>query len=186
MENEALQRRLSQAIFNQVGFRWIAEAMAGGNLSGLEPSLLARRIDGERPYSDLTSFTDRLNEIKSALQSRRTTLIGHNCFLDLVYFYKHFYGSLPDTVVEFQAILHEMFPLVIDTKYVATASPDGAKYRSSQLWQIDESLANEALPVIGQSIAASNLDHDCILTSYRNGTKPLKLHRLSAVPRSRI
>lgn len=150
-ESEALQRRLTQAIFGQVGFRWITEAMAGGDLSGVEASLLAKRVDGERIYPDLKSFTSRLDEIKDSLKSRRPTLVGHNCFLDLVFLYKHFYGDLPATVTEFKQVIHEIFPLIIDTKYVATAGPEGAKYRSSQLWQIDESLTNQAVPTIGKS-----------------------------------
>jgi len=148
-ENKALQQRLSQALFGQVGFRWIAEAIAGGDLSGVEPGLLARHISGERPY-DAKTFTTRLDEIKGVLKSQRPTLVGHNCFLDLVYFYHHFYGQLPETVEEFQHVIHEAFPLIIDTKYIATAAPDGAKYRSSQLWQIDESLANQAAPLLGR------------------------------------
>jgi len=150
LENDALHKRLSQAIFGQVGFRWIAEAIAGGDLSGVEPSLLAHTIDGEGVYPELEGFTSRLDEIKDALKSRRPTLVGHNCFLDLVYFYKHFYGHLPNTVAEFQDEMHKLFPLVIDTKYMATAGPDGARYRSSQLWQIDESLASLTLPVLGK------------------------------------
>jgi len=178
-ENKALQQRLSQAIFSQVGFRWVAEAIAGGDLSGVEPSLLSRHISGEAPY-DLKSFTARLDEIKSVLKSQRPTLVGHNCFLDLVYFYNHFYGPLPDTVEEFQQVIHKSFPLIIDTKYVATAAPDGAKYRSSQLWQIDESLDNQAAPLLGKFKSCPGRHRTN--KRHRNGTKPRRVSRFTAIP----
>ena len=146
---EALHQRLDTTISAQVGFRWIAEAMAGGDLSGLEPGQKPHGIEGEPGTKSTKEYQKRFIQIRNGLENRKNVLIGHNCFMDLVFFYKQFFGELPDTAKEFQRQIHELFPTVIDTKYLATR--DHGRWRSSQLWQIDEALESQAKPVIGLS-----------------------------------
>lgn len=146
---ESLQRRITSLVSIQVGFRWIADAMAGGALSGFDPKFCAPHINGEPDPVNLEAFARRINEIKESLTQRKRVLVGHNCFMDLVFFYRYFFGSLPEKVEEFQAAIHTLFPLIIDTKYMATRGAEGVKFRSSQLSQIAESMANQAKPTIG-------------------------------------
>lgn len=47
-------------------------------------------------------------------------LIFHNGLLDLMLIYKEFHRNLPHTYEKFKANVHEMFPLVYDTKFLAT------------------------------------------------------------------
>jgi len=143
-----------------VGFRWIAEAMAGGGLSGFDPNFCAPRIKGEPDPVNLKAFARRIDEIKKSLMQRKKVLVGHNCFLDLVFFYRYFFGNLPEKVEEFQEAIHTLFPLIIDTKYMATQGVEGAKLRNLQLWQIAESMVDQAKPTIGM------LTHDLICTPY--------------------
>lgn len=145
----ALHQRLDTAISAQVGFRWIAEAMAGGDLSGLEPGPTPHGIDGDPSTTTPKAYQKRFIQIRNSLKNRKNVLVGHNCFMDLVFFYNQFFGELPDTAKEFQRLIHELFPTVIDTKYIATR--DHGRWRSSQLWQIDEALESQAKPVIGLS-----------------------------------
>ena len=71
--------------------------------------------------------------------------------MDLVFIHNYFYGSLPDTVEEFQESLHAKFPTIVDTKYLSTVGPDALHFRNSQLSQIEEALADDEKPVFGKS-----------------------------------
>ncbi|KAI9726640.1 MAG: hypothetical protein M1828_001007 [Chrysothrix sp. TS-e1954] len=142
---DALKSRLSQAISRQTGFRWIAEALAGGDLSGIDPNACSRRIDGEVDPLNPKALSRRIAELQDRAKARKKVLIGHNCLLDMVYFYNAFYGALPDTVEEFQEAIHAIFPLILDTKYLSTQGSDYYKFRSSQLWQLDQAMEDDKL-----------------------------------------
>jgi DNA-directed RNA polymerase subunit F len=43
-------------------------------------------------------------------------LVGHNMLLDLAFLYQKFYRSLPESYSTFKRELHQLFPVVIDTK----------------------------------------------------------------------
>ncbi len=148
---DSLDRRIKRAMFHQNGFRWLAEALAGpsGNLEGIDHGACARQIDGEVPAKDLQSFEKRMDELQKALKARQPVLIGHNCLIDLIYFFKNFYGDLPDTIEEFQELVHSIFPVVIDTKYMATTGSGYWTFRSYQLSQLEEVLSKDAVPRIG-------------------------------------
>ena len=152
--HEQLKRRLNRAMFTQVGFRWLAEGLAGehGDLTGLDPGMCSRDIAGEEPAESHQAFVRRLDDLRTSLQQRKSILVGHNCFLDLIYIYNNFYGPLPDTVEEFQEALHALFPMIIDTKYLATSGSGAYAFRSAQLWQIQEAVSHEDKPTIGKPI----------------------------------
>ncbi|KAF8466616.1 CAF1 family ribonuclease-domain-containing protein [Kalaharituber pfeilii] len=71
---------------------------------------------------------------------RRTVLVGHNLFMDLLHLYNCFIGKLPDKVEEFVHLIHTSFPIVIDTKYLATCHDDSATANSASTLQLLESL----------------------------------------------
>lgn len=128
----------------QIGLRWLVEAMVRGDLSPIVPwnlqPVLAESKDRKPQFIGLF---DRLKE-------KRTVLVGHNVFMDLVYFYACFFGKLPDQVEEFQRIVHDLFPIVVDTKYLATHSSDNPARSRSSLEDLDEELAEISVPLIGQ------------------------------------
>ena len=74
-------------------------------------------------------------------------IVGHNCFLDLVYMYRAFIGDLPDTVEEFQRKLHNVWPLIVDTKYMSTHNCGDINPVSS-LEQIATQLSSEKTPIL--------------------------------------
>ncbi|KAJ6099323.1 hypothetical protein N7467_000858 [Penicillium canescens] len=101
-----------------IGFRWIAESLVGGNLEGLGAEMfnpVMRRIDN--PSFEINRVADR---VKQRLQENRPVLVGHNMFCDLLFFHACFLGPLPDTIEEFQTVMHELFPVIVDTKYLDT------------------------------------------------------------------
>jgi hypothetical protein len=88
--------------------------------------------------------------LKKHLKEKRVVLVGHNCFMDLVYFYHHFIGKLPDTVEEFKVQVHHVFPLVIDTKYLVTVDGNSSGANSS-LGEACKEVARAAIPKISTS-----------------------------------
>lgn len=142
---------VQERIWKQTGFRWIAEALAGGDLTNLEPFCFINLMSSskENPQSSLQDFS---RGVKQRLQKNRPVLVGHNLFTDLIYFCRCFFGPLPDRVEDFQAMAHEMFPVLMDTKYMATHNCGSINPRSS-LQEINDSLAKQPTPAISRSIA---------------------------------
>ena len=131
----------------QIGLRWPIEAMVGGDLAGLDPNEFLASVDGRQEV-----VTQMVIKLKARLRGKRTVLVGHNVLMDLMYFYKCFFGTLPDRVEDFQRVIHELFPIVIDTKYLATHNRDNPAMANSSLEQLDVELAKlpfDKVPVIG-------------------------------------
>ncbi|EAW14551.1 CAF1 family ribonuclease [Aspergillus clavatus NRRL 1] len=138
--------RVQERIWKQTGFRWIAEALAGGDLSNLDTSFFIGIMSNSaavKPIYSLREFSEKLRE---RLQEHRPVL-GHNIFSDLIYFYRCFFGPLPDKVEDFQSTMHELFPVLMDTKYMATHNCGSINPRSS-LPEINDSLSKRATPKI--------------------------------------
>ena len=81
---------------------------------------------------------------------KHTVLVGHNLFLDLVYFYSTFFGPLPDRVGDFQHIIAGLFPLIFDTKYLADTINNNSPLYKSSLEELDHELSKLPVPVIGR------------------------------------
>ncbi|KAI9809416.1 MAG: hypothetical protein M1827_006852 [Pycnora praestabilis] len=140
-------RRLEEQISRQTGLRWLVEAMTGGDLSGIDPGNFARSMAGDPVFIDLGAVRCEFDELRQKLSQRRTVLVGHNLFTDMVNFYRCFLGDLPASVVEFQARLHQLFPMIIDTKYLATHNCGSINPKSS-LQEIEEALRPQQVPII--------------------------------------
>jgi len=126
----------------QIGLRWPVEALAGGALEGLTTnSFLGHKADVAGALSDL----------KAKLQAKRTILVGHNILTDLVYLYQCFFGQLPDLVEDFQEVMHKLFPVIIDTKYLATRNDVHPVLARSSLEELDDQLSAQKFPIIGRS-----------------------------------
>lgn len=111
-------RRLEKRLVDHRGFRWILEALAGGDLSELDSEIFKYVVQEHDPLTVHNTGTI----IKEGLryQQGRPAIVGHNMFMDLVYLRQCFYGDLPENVEDFACSLHQKFPLVIDTKYIFT------------------------------------------------------------------
>jgi poly(A)-specific ribonuclease len=138
---EAKRRRIQEQINNAVGFRWIVEALCGGNIQEINLKSLA--LEHNEPIASVSS---RHEHLMKKLKATRPVLVGHNVFGDLMYLYQNFLGDLPEKVEEFSRLVTSMFPVVIDTKYMATEELDLSS--TSSLDQIGEVLKNEPEPRI--------------------------------------
>ncbi|KAJ4336295.1 hypothetical protein N0V95_008642 [Ascochyta clinopodiicola] len=134
-----IKNRVKEQIARQTGFRWIFEALVGGEVN---PDLLyitrgSAGVDGR----------DRFDRALARLKTRQPVLVGHNMFTDVVYLYRTFVGPLPDTLAAFNDALHELFPKIIDTKYLATHA-EGDLNASPTLEEIAKGVQDQPLPSI--------------------------------------
>ncbi|KAF4624877.1 hypothetical protein G7Y89_g13293 [Cudoniella acicularis] len=119
----------NRAIAKQVGLRWIFEALSGGDLSAIDPKWFCPE-ESEKPELQLNAVTKEFNEVCEALQNKKHIIVGHNLFTDLGFIYNTFIGLLPHNVKHFQQDIHELFPQIIDTKYLATHGHDSMNPRA--------------------------------------------------------
>lgn len=145
---EDRKKELEERISRQKGFRWIVEALHGGDISGIDLRECARNsATGEPIAFNSEEYKPQYNRAQSMLRNNPKRIIGHNCFLDLVYLYRTFIGKLPDTVEQFQRKLYKLWPDIVDTKYMSTHNCGDINPVSS-LEQIADQLSQQDKPVI--------------------------------------
>ena len=160
---QAKKDKFAVDLTSQIGLRWIAEALcpavdeelpqecippnAHGDLTKVFPWSLPPILSNE---DDQEGYVDRHSETMCKLQKRGTVLIGHNVFLDLMYFYTCFFGSLPDRVEDFQRVMGRLFPMIFDTKYLADIVNHNSGSYNSSLEDLDRQLSEVPFPLIGK------------------------------------
>lgn len=143
---EARLKHQRARVRQHVGFRWIAEALAGGDLTGLDPGVFNKKSTAN-VIGQALSLQELPAKLQQRLKENRPVIVGHNNFTDLVYFYRCFFGPLPDTVEEFKTIMHDLFPILVDTKYMATYDC-GSINPTSSLAEINQQLSSMCHPLI--------------------------------------
>lgn len=93
--------------------------MTGGDLSGIPSTWFSEESDS-KPELGQKIVDKEFDKIKTKLKNKEHVIVGHNLFTDLVFLYKTFIGPLPKQVEDFQERIRSIFPIVIDTKYLAT------------------------------------------------------------------
>lgn len=106
----------NQAVVKQTGIRFLWDAICG--------RLFAHKIDpdlivGEDPARIIQLKTD-LKEYERQLRNQSPVFVGHNILWDLCFLHGTFVGPLPERVEDFQAIVRDRLPRVVDTKYLFT------------------------------------------------------------------
>ena len=142
---ESFQARLHK----QVGVRYFIEAMVGGDLKSIDPAVFVQNVNGRVVWFDKRKVNEDFAALRTRILNHRTVLVGHNLFMDLVYLYACFLGPLPNDVRDFQKHIHELFPMVVDTKYLATHLNNSIDVRSA-LEELDSDLANTFVPAFGK------------------------------------
>ncbi|KFY87214.1 hypothetical protein V498_07252 [Pseudogymnoascus sp. VKM F-4517 (FW-2822)] len=148
----------------QIGFRYIFEALAGGDLSSIAPTWFCVNSDGQSAFIDTSLKKLELSSLSKALTAKSRVLVGHNLFTDLIFLYRTFIGDLPPTVTEFQEKIHALFPMVIDTKYMATREALVGSRQSSSLQDLHQDLKSQRTPQI------------CLLEEFRSYQNRHLLH----------
>lgn len=108
-----LQKEAWEKIVLDVGFYKVFCALVNANRGSQEINnvILANSVE----EVDL-SATPSLEPL-----GRRIPIVCHNGLMDLLFLLTHFHShQLPDTYVEAKALIHDTFPLIYDTKILAT------------------------------------------------------------------
>ncbi|CAE7187833.1 hypothetical protein P3342_008824 [Pyrenophora teres f. teres] len=142
-----VKNRVRESIVRQTGFRWIFEALVKGGAVDRADPLYVARTTGMSTTGDMYDIRDRYDRAVERLKTKQPVLVGHNMFTDIVYLYRTFVGQLPDTLQGFQATIHDLFPKIIDTKYLATHA-EGDLNASPTLQDIAMRLSTQPLPHI--------------------------------------
>ncbi|KAL8777011.1 MAG: hypothetical protein Q9213_008040 [Squamulea squamosa] len=160
-EKQQRAKTFEERLVRQVGLRWLVEAMHGGDLSAINQDSF-----GQVFASRKGSITSKLTSLRSRLEGHSTVLVGHNLFLDLIYLHACFFGPLPDKVEDFQRVIHNLFPRIIDTKYLATHNQLGMA--AFNLEELDQLHSQQAQPIIGHTkyAAAFNTTHQAGFDSF--------------------
>lgn len=142
-EEEYRERDLARA----VGFRWIIDGMAGKDISKLPEDYLLpampQTADTDGGKDSMKAF---LASLMQKLRDRRKVLIGHNCMVDLLFLYKMTIGDLPDTLDQFRDKVHNLFPAIIDTKFLSSCySEKHGRLALGEVYE-DLNLDQSALP----------------------------------------
>jgi poly(A)-specific ribonuclease len=130
-------------IANAIGFRWILEAIMGGDISKLPHYYV---VAGHPPDEAPKDVQGHINELQKKLRSQSRALVGHNCLTDVINFYRCFVGDLPERVEDFSAKLQEIFPLILDTKYVASLG--NKRWADTSLKAVETDLLSVAIPQV--------------------------------------
>ena len=149
---------LERNLVQQIGLRWIVEALCSNiddvlpkeHRSPMSYAAVFRSMLDTQPTPNEPNMTQQSMDLQDLLR-KGTILVGHNLFLDLVYLYACFFGPLPERVEDFQAAMGILFPLIVDTKYLADIiNQNSPRYRSS-LEEIDAELSRIPSPTIRES-----------------------------------
>lgn len=157
---ERKKRGLDKTLTQQIGLRWIIEIICN-NIKSVLPDKhwspmssfqVVNDLIMDQPSLETTATKEHMKEHNATLQAllqQSPMIVGHNLFLDLIYLFACFFGPLPDLVEDFTANLAKLFPLIVDTKYVAdTLNKNKFNFKSS-LEDLDAELSKFQSPTIG-------------------------------------
>lgn len=104
-----------------IGLRWVFDALSNQDLDGIEPRWFCTLFNEHPDYiEELMSVSEQLHHVKQKLATKEHVIVGHNLFTDLMFFYNTFHETLPISVIDFQEAIHDLFPTVFDTKFLAS------------------------------------------------------------------
>ncbi|OCT49541.1 putative CAF1 family ribonuclease [Cladophialophora carrionii] len=142
-EKELREQRRELEIANAVGFRWVLEAIMGGDISNLPHHYVVAAHSPEDKPKDVQRF---LNDLQKKLKAQTRAVVGHNCLTDVINLYRCFVGDLPEKVGDFSAHLHKLFPVIMDTKFVAGLG--NKRWADTSLRSVESELSSVELPQI--------------------------------------
>ncbi|KAJ9605752.1 hypothetical protein H2200_009601 [Cladophialophora chaetospira] len=140
---EMREQKRELEIANMIGFRWVLEAIMGGDISKLPHYYVVAGHPPEEAPKDVQGF---LNELQKKLKSQSRALVGHNCMTDVINLYRCFIGDLPEKVEDFSKQLHQLFPTILDTKYIAGLG--NKRWTDTSLRSVESDLCSIGLPQI--------------------------------------
>lgn len=105
-----------------------------------ELELEAERVARENEELELAVG---LSLVLQELSRAKKLIVGHNMLLDLLFVIRQFFRPLPPNFHEFKKIVRELFPLLLDTKYLCTNGELKVHVYSSVLGQVFDAVNKE-------------------------------------------
>lgn len=102
-------------------------------------------IEKNRQKEDEIYITESvgLRLLLKELSASKKLIVGHNCLLDLMYLMTQCFESLPDDYERFKALTHQIFPNIIDTKFIGASEKFKDVFSSTILNQLYERLLED-------------------------------------------
>lgn len=120
--------------------------MSGGDLDGIDPKWFCDK--SSKTYEeDLKQANLTIKRIRQALKRKKHIIVGHNVFTDLLFLHNSFVGHLPLTVTDFKKQMNLLFPIVIDTRFMAIYNMD-TMTPGANLRELLETFPENAMPVV--------------------------------------
>ncbi|KAK0722799.1 ribonuclease H-like domain-containing protein [Lasiosphaeria miniovina] len=148
---QRLDRR-QEALARQTAFRYIVEALTGGEFANEIDAVLSLGWP-VGANGGLPGVRERLRALEARLKRRPPVLVGHNQLYDLCFLYQAFVGPLPANAADFKTEIHRLFPRIVDTKHLASSWPPGAAKQpvagmvaDKNLGELYGEVARQALP----------------------------------------
>jgi len=114
----------------------------------------AKKLQAEKEV-ELTKKVG-FRKVFDALAKAKKPVIGHAVFMDILFAMSHFEAPLPESFAEFKELLQSLFPVILDTQFLAKSEP--FKYASEMKTEAPRSriaLTKESdIQTTGKGIAA--------------------------------
>ncbi|NXW89920.1 PNDC1 ribonuclease, partial [Alopecoenas beccarii] len=130
-------------------------------------SLQHRRLLENSPYDccrkELILLSARgFTNLFQTLVKAKKPLVGHNMLMDLMHLHDKFYKPLPESYEEFKRNIHNLFPVLIDTKTVTKSIWKKCPFpRVSNLLEVYEVLCSSNLNPTDAASPVITLASDC-------------------------
>ncbi|XP_070500479.1 poly(A)-specific ribonuclease PARN-like [Chironomus tepperi] len=100
------------------------------------------RLENDRIRDDERNLIDAigLRLIMKEISASKKLIIGHNCLLDIMYITNQCFQELPEDYDSFKKLIHEIFPNIMDTKFMANSEKFKDIFSSSVLNDVYERL----------------------------------------------
>ncbi len=113
----------------------LALSKAPGGVGNIQGLVATKKTAAEKQIHDANVLQQKENQFKNACgflllfeflvdtcKLKSIPIIGHNCMFDLMFLYRWMIGELPETFEDFRDDFQNIFPIVMDTKYIASAN----------------------------------------------------------------
>lgn len=119
----------------------------------------AKSLEEQKQETDLYNEAFGFTNIIRLLSTSKKPLIGHNMFLDLFHSVTNFFSDAPDDLAEFKSLITTLFPLIFDTKLIASMQPLSSHAPHTGLQNLTECIGS-GLPSIKLEIDQAVDNHD--------------------------
>ncbi|KAI0013986.1 CAF1-domain-containing protein [Xylariaceae sp. FL0662B] len=149
IEDTSQQQARAEEAKKLTGLQILFEALCGGSFASRvnrEWVYNKKLQDGADPFNDINKTFD-FHQCEASLKQNGPVIIGHNLFYDLVFIYRTFYEPLPPSLDDFLDRIHELFPRIVDTKYMRVRGQHMMQ-PASTLQELRDVYAHQQVPTI--------------------------------------